>query len=265
MRPSDRGRADIHPSAVVSPEAKIAEGVHIGPFCVVGPEVSIGRDTVLVSHVVLRGRTSIGERNRIYPFCVLGAPPQDVGYRGEDTRLVIGDDNILREHVTIHRASTKENWETVVGNHNYLMAYSHVAHDCHVGNHVIMVNAATLGGHTRVGDHATLGAFVAVHQFVRIGPYAFLGAKSGIDRDVPPFMMAAGERVRLYGVNRKGLAREGFSREVIDGLKWAYRIIWCQNRPLNEALRVVQEEVPPSRELDMLVGFFDGSKRGVLR
>lgn len=256
---------DIHPSAVVSSRAELGPGVKIGPYCCIGDQVAIGQDTVLESHVVVEGNTRIGERNRIFPFASIGTPPQDVGYHGDDTRVVIGDDNIIREYVTINRATTKEQWQTVIGNRNYLMAYAHVAHDCIIGDQVIMSNVATLGGHISIGDHAILGGLVAVHQFVRIGDYAFLGAKSGIDRDVPPFMMTAGPRAKLYGVNRKGLARMGFSQEAIDGLKMAYRIIWRENKRFSEGIAEVRKHMKSFPELEMLLDFFNGTRRGILQ
>jgi UDP-N-acetylglucosamine acyltransferase len=255
----------IHKSAVVSPEADIGPGVEIGPYSTVGEHVSIGPDTVIGAHVIIEGHTKIGERNRIYPFSSIGTPPQDIGYRGEDTRVFIGNDNVIREYVTIHRATSKEKWKTVIGDHNYVMAYAHIAHDCVLGDNVIMSNVATLGGHITIGDHAILGGLVAVHQFVRIGTYAFVGGKSGIDRDVPPFMISAGPRARLYGVNRKGLSRMGFSVKTIDGLKKAYRVIWRENRTFSEGIRRVREEIEPFPELEVLLNFFDGSKRGILR
>jgi UDP-N-acetylglucosamine acyltransferase len=256
---------DIHPTAVVSPGAELAAGVQIGPYVCIGERVSIGKDTVIGPHTCIEGTTQIGERNRISPFVSIGSPPHDVGYRGEDTRVIIGDDNIIREYVTINRATTKQDRLTSVGNENYIMAYAHVAHDCALGNRIIMSNVATLGGHITVGDHAVLGGLVAVHQFVRIGPYAFCGAKSGIDRDVPPFMITAGPRAKLYGINRKGLERMGFSREAIDQLKMAYRLIWRENRGFREGVEVVRSQVQPTPELEMLLDFLTDSKRGILR
>lgn len=256
---------EIHSSAVVSPKAEVAPGVKIGPYSTIGDHVTIGRDTEIGAHVVVEGHTQIGERNVIYPFSSIGTPPQDIGYRGEDTRLLIANDNIIREYVTINRATTKEEWETIVGNHNYLMAYAHVAHDCLLGDNVIMINGATLGGHVTIGDYAILGAFLAVQQFVRIGAHAFLGSKSGIDRDVPPFMITAGPRARLYGVNQKGLIRRGFPQETIDVLKKAYSIIWRENRRFDEGIRQAREELKPLPELEMLLSFLNGSKMGILR
>jgi len=255
----------IHPSAVVSPSAELGPDVKVGPYSTIGDHVTIGRDTEIGTHVVIEGHTQIGERNKIYPFSSIGNPPQDIAYRGEDTRILIGNDNVIREYVTINRATTKENWETVIGNHNFIMAYAHIAHDCFLGDRVIMSNVATLGGHITIGDHAILGGLVAVHQFVRIGSYAFIGGKAGIDRDIPPFMITAGARAKLYGINRKGLSRLGVPQESIDGLKKAYRIIWKDNRRFSEGIKQVRDELKPFPELDMLLNFFDGTKRGVLR
>ena len=256
---------EIHPSAVVSSHAELASGIKIGPYSIIGDHVTIGRDTSIGSHVIIEGHTSIGERNEIYPFVSIGSPPQDIGYKGEDTRVVIGDGNIIREYATINRASTKQEWETIVGNGNYLMAYSHVAHDCILGNNIIMSNVATLGGHTSVGDYANLGGLVAVHQFVRIGVHAFIGGNSGVSMDIPPFMMAAGTRVKLYGLNRNGLKRRGFKSETINGLKKAYRIIWRECGRFSEGVKRVREEMEPFPELDMLLDFIKSSKRGITR
>ena len=256
---------EIHASAIVSPRAKIAEGVQIGPFSTIGENVTIGRDTIIGSHVVIDGNTVLGERNKVFPFVSLGLPPQDVNYRGEDTRLIIGDENIIREFVTINRATTKKYKVTRVGNKNYLMAYAHIAHDCTLGNLIIMSNAATLGGHIEIGDHAIIGGLVAIHQFVRIGAYAFVGGKSAIVKDIPPFMMAAGDRARLFGLNQTGLKREGFSQEKIQNLKRAYQIIWRDHHLLKEAMEVVRREIPPFGELDQLLDFLNSSERGVVR
>lgn len=256
---------EIHPSAVVSPKAELAQGVKIGAYSTVEDHVTIGADTIVGAHVVIEGHTQIGERNRISPFSSIGTSPQDIGYAGEDTRLIIGDGNIIREYVTVNRATTKEKWETVIGNNNYIMAYAHIAHDCNLGDGVIMSNVATLGGHIKIGDHAILGGLVAVHQFVRIGAHAFVGAKSGVDRDVPPFMITAGPRAKLYGVNSKGLSRSGFTTEVVRGLKKAYEIIWRKNRKFSAGIKQVRDELESFPELEMLLNFFHGSKRGVLR
>jgi UDP-N-acetylglucosamine acyltransferase len=257
--------ADIHSSAVVSPKAKIADGVKIGPKSTIGEKVTLGRDTVIDSHVVIDGATRIGERNRIYPFVSIGLPPQDIGYKGEDTRVVIGDENVIREFVTINRATTKQERVTKVGNKNYLMAYAHIAHDCTLGNCIIMSNAATLGGHIEIGDHAVIGGLVAVHQFVRIGTHAFVGGKSALVKDIPPFMLASGDRARLYGLNQIGLRRHGIPQEKIDALKKAYQIIWRDCQLFKEALEKVRSEIDPFEELEILLDFLVTSKRGISR
>ena len=256
---------EIHPSAIVSPRAKIAEGVQIGPFSTIGESVTIGRDTIIGSHVVIDGNTVLGERNKIFPFVSLGLPPQDVNYQGEDTGLIIGDENIIREFVTVNRATTKQDWVTRVGDKNYIMAYAHIAHDCTLGNLIIMSNAATLGGHIEIGDHAIIGGLVAIHQFVRIGAYAFIGGKSAIVKDIPPFMMAAGDRAKLFGLNQIGLRREGLSQEKIQNLKRAHQIIWRDHHLLKEAMEVVRKEIPPFGELNLLLDFLSSSERGVVR
>jgi UDP-N-acetylglucosamine acyltransferase len=256
---------DIHPSTVVSPKAKIADGVCIGPFSIIGEKVEIGSDTVIDSHVVIDGDTVIGARNRVYPYVSLGLAPQDVGYKGEPTRLVIGDDNIIREFVTVNRATTKQDRVTTIGNNNYLMAYAHVAHDCTLGDSIIMSNAATLAGHIEIGDKAIIGGLVAIHQFVRIGAYAFIGGMSATVKDIPPFMMASGNRAKLYGLNVRGLIREGFSKDRIAGLRRAYQIIWRDHQIMNEAVQMVRDEIAPFAELDMLLDFLTSSKRGVVR
>jgi len=255
----------IHPSAVVSSNAELTDGVEVGPYASVGDHVVIGQNTVIGAHVVIEGHTRIGERNRIYPFSCIGTPPQDIGYQNEDTRLIMGNDNVVREYVTINRATTKEAWETVIGNNNYLMAYAHVAHDCRLADHVILTNGATLGGHTHIDEYAILGAFLAVQQFVRIGAHAYLGAKSGIDRDVPPFMITAGPRAKLYGINQKGLIRRGFSQQTIDVLKKAYSIIWRENRSFRDGIAQVKKDLEIIPELKMLLDFLVSSKRGILR
>ncbi|MBN2060644.1 MAG: acyl-ACP--UDP-N-acetylglucosamine O-acyltransferase [Deltaproteobacteria bacterium] len=256
----------IHPAAIVGPGAELAEGVEIGPYSIIGDHVAIGRDTVIGAHVIIEGNTVIGERNRIYPFSSLGSPPQDTGYKGEDTQIIIGNDNIIKEYVTINRATTKEDWVTIIGNNNFIMAYAHIAHDCKLGNNIIMSNVATLGGHVEVGDYVNLSGLVAVHQFVRIGAYAFIGGKAAVPQDIPPFMLATGtERAKLYGPNQKGLARQGFSKDTIERLKVAYRIIWRQGRSLNEGIKKVREDIKSFPELEMLLDFLNNSKRGITR
>ncbi|MBW1787341.1 MAG: acyl-ACP--UDP-N-acetylglucosamine O-acyltransferase [Deltaproteobacteria bacterium] len=256
---------EIHPTAVISPKAELGEDVAIGAYSTVSRHVVIGSETRIGSHVVIDEHTQIGERNRIHPFACLGTPPQDIGYEGEETRLIMGNENTIREYVTINRATTKENGETVLGDRNYLMAYAHVAHDCVLGNDIILTNVTNLAGHCRIDDYAMLGGITAVHQFARIGTHAFLSGNSGISLDLPPYMMASGPRARLYGVNQKGLVRRGFSQETIDGLKRAYRIIWRENRRLIEGIAQVEKQMAPFPELEVLLRFLKDSNRGVLR
>ncbi len=256
---------NIHPTAIINKGAELASGVIIGPYSIIGENVVIGAETTIGPHVYIEGRTHIGERNQISPFVCIGTPPQDVSYKGEDTRVTIGDANIIREYTTIHRASTKEDWETVVGGHNFIMAYTHIAHDCVLGDYIIMANATTLGGHTHVGDHVNIGGLVAVHQFVRIGVHAFIGGMTGVSQDIPPYMIASGARAELYGVNQKGLTRKGFSREIIADLKKAYQVIWRKNSQLDRGMAQVRREIRGSPELDVLLDFIEKSKRGIIK
>ena len=256
---------NIHPTAVVHPKAAIAEGAAIGPYSVIGEQVSIGKDTRIGSHVLIEGWTTIGERNHIFPFSSIGTPPQDIGYKNEETYLVIGNDNIIRECATIHRATTKENRKTVIGDKNFLMAYSHVAHDCVLGNNIIMANSVALGGHIIIEDYAIVGGIAAVHQFVKIGKYALIGGLTGVSQDIPPYVSAAGSRAKLYGLNLVGLKRRGISDETIKVLKKAYKIIFRSGLTLEAALNKVTEEFPDAAEVNHLVQFVQDSKRGVTR
>jgi UDP-N-acetylglucosamine acyltransferase len=255
----------IHPTAIVHPRAKISEGVEIGPYAVIGEQVSIGTGTKIAAHVVIEGWTTIGERNHIHSFSSIGAPPQDIGYKDEETYLIIGDDNVIRESATIHRATTKQDRRTMIGNKNFFMAYSHVAHDCKIGNNIIMANSVALGGHIVIGDHAILGGIVAVHQFVKIGSYAIIGGQSAVSLDIPPYVSAAGNRAQLYGLNLVGLKRKGFSDEIIANLKKAYKIIFRSGLTLGASLQQVLTEMPDSKEVRHLVEFIRNSKRGITR
>ncbi len=255
----------IHPTALVHPNARIEEGVEIGPYSVIGEHVSIGRDTKIASHVLIEGWTTIGERNRIFSFSSIGTAPQDIGYREEETFVVIGNDNVIRECATIHRATTKEDRKTVIGNANFLMAYSHVAHDCKLGNNIIMANSVALGGHIVIGDFAILGGIVAVHQFVRIGSYSIIGGQSAVSLDIPPYVSAAGNRAKLYGLNLVGLKRKGFSDDVIATLKKSYKLLFRSGLTQDEAINRARTEFSGSAEVAMLVDFIRSSKRGVTR
>ena len=265
MQKTLENKVNIHPTAIVHPHARIAEGVEIGPYSVIGEHVSISRDTKIASHVLIEGWTTIGERNNIHSFSSIGAPPQDIGYRGEETYLDIGNDNVIRECATVHRATTKEDRRTAIGDKNFLMAYSHVAHDCKLGNNIIMANSVALGGHIVIGDHAILGGIVAVHQFVKIGSYAIIGGQSAVSLDIPPYVSAAGNRAQLYGLNLVGLKRKGFSDAAITTLKKAYKIIFRSGLTQDEAIHKALEDFPGSPEVQTLVDFIRTSKRGITR
>lgn len=257
---------EIHPTAVVSPGAQLAEDVKVEAFSIIGPRVTIGAGSVVGPHAVVDGRTTIGERNQIFPFATIGYPPQDLSYRGEETQLLIGDDNIFRESVTVNRGTQRGGGVTRIGSRNLLMAYAHVAHDCTIGNNVILANATTLGGHVRVDDFAILGGIVAIHQFIRIGTYAFIGGKSGLRMDMPPYMLAFGAPGKLYGPNLVGLRRHGFPRNTIQALKSSYRIMFRSGLTLTEAIDRIRAEVESTPEVDNLIQFMqDRSKRGVTR
>jgi UDP-N-acetylglucosamine acyltransferase len=216
----------IHPSAVVEPGARVASSVRIGPFCLVGAEVELGEGVELVSHVAVAGRTFVGEATRIFPFASIGQQPQDLKYRGEASRLVIGKGNVIREHVTMNPGTEGGGMVTEIGDFCLFMVGVHVAHDCRIGSHVIMANNATLAGHVAIGDHAVFGGLSAVHQFVRIGQHAMVGGVTGVERDVIPYGSVLGDRARLSGLNIIGMQRRGFSREEIQALRTAYQTLF---------------------------------------
>ncbi|MDW7972354.1 MAG: acyl-ACP--UDP-N-acetylglucosamine O-acyltransferase [Thermodesulfovibrio sp.] len=257
--------SEIHKTAIVSPKAEIDKEVFIGPYCIIGDNVKIGRGTRLINHVQIEGITEIGENCIIYPFTTIGFPPQDIKYKGEPTGVKIGNNNIIREYVTIHRASVSGDGWTEIGDGNFIMAYVHIAHDCKIGNHVIMANLATLAGHVEVEDFAFIGGLVAVHQFTRIGAYAMIGGFSGVGQDVPPFTMASGPRAKLYGLNLVGLKRRGFSDETINILKKAYKILFRDKLQLKEAIEKVKRELPQIPEIIHLLEFIEKNKRGICR
>ena len=256
---------EVHPTAIVHSKAQLASGVKIGPYCIVGGNVQIGKDTILESHVVAEGWTKIGDRCHLFPFVSVGAAPQAVRYKGEPTRLTIGNDNQVREFVTINRGTPEGGGETLLGNKNLIMAYSHIAHDCRIGNQVIMANSSTLAGHIQVEDFAIVGGLVAIHQFARVGCYALIGGASGVPQDVPPYLIAAGNRAKLYGVNLVGLKRHNFPEATISALKLAYRILFRSHLTLNKAMDKVEKEVPGLPEVRHLLDFLKSSKRGVCR
>lgn len=255
----------IDPRAVVHPDASLDEGVRIGPFAVIGPEVKIGSGTEVLSHAFVDGKVTLGRDNRIFPFASIGAQPQDLKYRSEDSEVVIGDRNQIRECATIHRGTEGGGMVTRVGDGNLFMAYTHVAHDCIIGNDVVMANAATLGGHVTIDDGAIIGGLSGIHQFCRIGSLAMVGGGSVVVMDVPPYTSAQGDRARLFGLNLIGLKRKGFSPESIDALKSAYRLIFRLDLKLEDAVERVRNGVTDCPEVRHLIDFIEASERGITR
>ncbi len=256
----------IHPTATIDPNAQLGADVHIGAYACIGAGVDIGPGCHIGAHAVLQGPMSLGADNYIGPHAILGTPPQDLGYRGEPTRLEIGARNHIRECVTIHRASTKQDGVTRIGNDNLFMAYSHIGHDSQIGNHVVLSNASHLAGHVTVHDHANISALCGVHQFVRIGAYAMLGGGTLAPMDVPPFTIASGNHARLFGLNRRGLKRNGFTAETIRIIHQAYRLLFQSDLRLQEALTAIEDRT----ELDIepvryLLDFIRQSQRGITR
>ena len=253
----------VDPTARVAPQAVLGPGVRVGAYAVIGPQVRLGKGTVVEAHAVIEGDTVAGEANHFYPFCSVGLAPQDLKYRGEPTRLVIGDGNTVREFVTIHRGTAGGGGLTRIGDHNLFMAYAHVAHDCQVGSHTIFANGATLAGHVEVGDYATIGAYSGVHQFCRVGPHAFMGGYTVATKDVLPFSMTVGNRACIYGVNTVGLQRRGFSPESIAAIRHAFRVLVQSRLNTTGALERLEGE-PPGPEVRTLVEFIRTAQRGVI-
>src|SRR5215468_6960673 len=257
---------NVHPTAIVHPAAKVPSSCKIGPYCVVGGEVELGDGCELISQVVVEGPSRIGSRNRFFPFSSIGLAPQDLSYKGEPTRLEMGDDNIIREFVTINRGTLKGGGTTRVGSHCLIMAYTHIAHDCVIGDHVIMANAATLGGHVIVEDWATVGALCPVHHFVRIGAHAFVGGGTTITRDVLPFSKTAAERgTHAYGLNAVGLERRGFSKERIRKIHHAYKVLLASKLNTSQALERLRAEPDRGDDVEILMRFVEQSQRGVIK
>ena len=257
----------IHSTAIVHPGASIADGVEIGPYAVIGEHVRIGKGTKVGPHTVIDGWTEIGEENTIFHMASIGAVPQDLKYRGEETWLKIGNGNTIREFASLHLGTVTGDGETTVGDGNLFMAYSHVAHDCHVGSGVVLANAATLAGHVTIEDHAILGGLCAVLQFTRIGTHVMVGGATSVTMDVPPYTIVTGDRreSRLRGLNLVGLKRRGFPEATISGLKKAYKILSLSGLKLSDAIERIKAEVPQSTEVDHFVSFIESSKRGVCR
>jgi UDP-N-acetylglucosamine acyltransferase len=254
----------VDPMARVAGTAVLEPGVRVGPFCVVGPGVRLGRGSRLLSHVVVDGDTTVGEHNRFFPFSSIGLVPQDLKYRGEPSRVEIGDRNTFREGSTVHRGTEGGGGLTRIGSDNLFMAQSHVAHDCRVGDHTVFANGAALSGHVEVQDWAILGGMAGVHQFCRVGTHAFMGGATVATRDVLPYSMTVGDRARVFGLNLVGLRRRGFSPEAIAALRQAYRVLLQSRLPLAAALVRLEAEGPGTREVAFLVDFIRTSKRGVV-
>lgn len=259
----------IHPSATVDPKTEIADDVVIGAYSIVGPDVRIGAGTEIGPHCVIDGCTTIGRDNRFYRYCSIGGMPQDKKYAGEPTRLTIGDRNTVREFVTFNTGTVQDGGLTTLGSDNWIMAYVHVAHDCHIGDNVILANGVQLGGHVRVGDWAILGGLTGVHQFSRIGEHSMTGGNSSLMQDMPPYVLGAGNPCRPHGINTEGLKRRGFSAAAISALRDAYKLIYRRGLTLEEAraqMRARQQAEPEVAEpLQVMIDFLDVAGRGIIR
>lgn len=255
----------IHPQAIVDPAAKLAGDVVVGPWTLIGPDVEIGAGTVVESHVVIKGPTKIGSGSHIYQFSSIGESTPDVKYRGELTRLVIGDNNVIRENVTVHRGTAQDRGETMIGSHNLIMAYVHVGHDCVIGDHTVLVNNCALAGHVKVGDWATLSGYTLVHQFCQIGAHAFSGMGSAIGKDVPAFVTVSGAPAQAKTINLEGLRRRGFSSDAISQLRRAFRILYRQGLTLDLALQRLESMLHKTSEVQVLIDSIRASERGIVR
>jgi UDP-N-acetylglucosamine acyltransferase len=259
---------NIHPTAIVDPGAELDSSAKVGPYVIIEKGVRIGRESSIKPHTVITGPTTIGAGNVIGPFATIGAPPQDLKYKGEETDLVIGDNNQIREYVSIHRGTVTDKGITLIGDGNLLMGYVHIAHDCVIGNSAILANAATMAGHVHIEDHAIIGGLVAIHQFSRVGQYSYIGGVSGISKDVPPFIIVSGIRkeMRVSGINKIGLRRRGFDNATIKKLDTAYKIIFMSpDLLLKDALEQAENQIKDCEPVTQLIEFFRNSKQGVIR
>lgn len=255
----------IHPTAIVSPQAKIGEDCYIGAFSIIGDEVELGNNVQLESHVVIDGKTSIGDETKVFPFVSIGLAPQDLKYGGEITETRIGKRNQIREFVTIHRGTASGGGLTKIGDENLLMAQVHVAHDCQLGSEIIMGNAATLAGHVTIYDKANVGAYSGVHQFCRVGREAFIGGYSVVVKDALPFAISQGNHAKCYGLNRVGLKRKGYPKETIEKLHHAYHLLLNAKLNTSQAIEKIRQDISESAEVDYLIEFIESSKRGVVK
>ena len=255
----------IHPTAIIEPGARLGANVSVGAFSLIGARVEVGEGTWIGPHVVVEGRTRIGRNNRIYQFASIGAPPQDMKYKDEDTAVEIGDGNTLREYVTVNRGTWDDARVTRVGNHNWIMAYVHFGHDCQVGSNTIIASYTGLAGHAHIEDWATLGGATLVHQFVRVGAYSFTGMGTALDRDLPPYVRAAGDRAQPYGINTIGLRRRGFSPAALEALKRAYKTVYRAGLGQEEIRRELEVQAKACAEVARLLDFLNASTRGYIR
>lgn len=255
----------IHSTALIHPEAQLDEGVQVGAYSIIGAGVRIGSNTDIGSHVVIDGPTTIGRECRFFPFASVGQIPQDLKFHGEHSELIIGDNNVFREFVTLHRGTEGGGRQTTIGTGNFIMAYSHVAHDCHIGNSVIMANAATLAGHVTVEDESIVGAFSGIHQFCRVGKHGFIGGYSVITKDVLPYSKTVGNRAQCYGINHLGLHRKGFSSETLHTLHQCFRLLLQSKLNTSQALEKISAEIPQIPEVVYLVDFIRASHRGIIK
>lgn len=255
----------IHATALVNPRAELDSDVEVGPYCIIGEKVRIGRGTRVKAHVVIEGNTTLGEGNLIFQFATIGSVPQDLKYRGEDSQLIVGDFNTIREFASLNPGTQGGGMVTRIGDHNLLMMYCHIAHDCMIGDHNIIANGATLGGHVVIEDYVIVGGLVGIHQFVKVGTSAILGAGSMVSKDIPPYCNATGDRARLRGLNLEGLKRRRFTKGQVEALKKAYRIIFRSGLMTKQALCRARKEIPDSPEVERLAAFIEHCGRGICR
>ncbi|HEY3150360.1 MAG TPA: acyl-ACP--UDP-N-acetylglucosamine O-acyltransferase [Candidatus Binatia bacterium] len=257
--------SNVHPTAIVDLRAELDSSVEVGPYCLLGAGVKIGKESKIHSHAVIQGRTTLGEGNEVFPFATIGSIPQDLKYKGEPSELLIGNRNTIREYVSLNPGTAGGGMVTRVGDRNLLMMYCHIAHDCIIGNHNVIANGATLGGHVVIEDFVIVGGLVGIHQFVKIGTGAILGAGSMVSKDVPPYCNATGDRARLRGLNVEGLKRRGFQKSVIEAIHKAYRIAFQSRLKTDDALKKIRQEMAAIPEVERFVSFIADSQRGVCR
>jgi len=256
---------NIHSTAIVDPKAELADGVEIGAYSIIGPDVEIDSGTRVGAHVVINGHTTIGKNNQIFQFSSLGEAPQDKKYQNEPTKLEIGDNNTIREFCTFNRGTVQDQGVTKIGNNNWIMAYVHIAHDCHVRNNTILANNSSLAGHVDLYDYAILGGFTLIHQFCKVGEHVITAVGSVVFKDIPPYVMAAGYDAKPHGINAEGLKRRGFTAESITNIKRAYKTLYRQSLTLEEAKLALSEQALTARELQILIDFLSLSTRGIVR